>query len=386
MKHVIPPRLRVEKNVVTRITRVLKGKGQLNVSLGQIVSPEEIIGSSTVSAGFRTLNLATLLSVPPKNVEKYLTRKIGQRIYKGELLAYKKGWLFAGKKVVTAPTDGILDFLNNKTGELRITFIPKKMRLPAGVYGVVEGLDSEKGQVIIRTEVSRVCGIFGSGRLRDGTLHILGKKDGLVSKEAILTEYNDHVLVGGSLFFKDTISASISIGVNGIITGGINAEDYRGMVGGRIVFPKKLDNDIGISIVVCEGFGVVPLGHDIFNILSEYDGKFVSVDGNEAVINLPSPLSSSLVKVKNTKLPPLQNDIAVVSINVSNEQKEPGLELEVGSRVRILGNSYLGEQGKVVAIDNSTTLLPSGIKTFLATLETARRKIRVPVANLEVIL
>jgi len=58
----------------------------------------------------------------------------------------------------------------------------------------------------------------------------------------------------------------------------------------------------------------------------------------------------------------------------------------VGMRVRVVGNSYLGEQGKVLAIDQAETLLPSGIKAFLLTLETATRKIKVPVANCEVIL
>lgn len=380
MKHFAPARVRVEKDVVTRVVRVLKGKGTLNVSVGQQVSPEEIIGSATISSGFRTLNLSTLLSVPPQDVEKYLTRKLGQRIYKDELLAFKKGWLFGGKKVVTAPTDGILDFLNNKTGELKIVFLPKVERLPAGVYGIVEVVDKERGQVIIRTEVSRVYGMFGSGRFRDGTLHILGKEDDMISKSAIQTEYDDYILVGGSLFFKDAISSAISIGVNGIITGGINAEDYRGMAGGRLVFPKKLDNDIGISVVVCEGFGSIPIGDDIFEILEEYEGKFVFIDGNKALISLPSPRSSSLIKVKNTKLPKLQ-DIAL-----DMDRANLIAELSVGLKVRIVGNSYLGEQGKLLAVNNSLTLLPSGIRGYLATVETARRKIQVPVANLEIII
>lgn len=382
MKHFAPVRVRVEKDVVTRVTRVLRGKGQLNVNAGQTVSPEEIIGSTAISPGFRTLNLSTLLSVSPKDVEKYLKRKIGQRIYRGELLAFKKEWLFGGKKVITAPTDGILDFLNNKTGELKIVFFSKKADLPAGVYGIVENVDADKGQVVIRTQVSRVRGIFGSGRSREGTLHILNKKDDLISKGVIETKYGDHILVGGGLFFKDTISAAISVGVSGIITGGINAKDYRGMVNGRLAFPQKLNNDIGISIVVCEGFGVVSIGDDIFEILSEYEGKFVFIDGNQAVINLPSPQSSSLNKVKNTRLPQLQNNDSPFGMNRSEESSE----LKAGLRVRIIGTSYLGEQGKVLAIDDSLTLLPSGIKAYLATVETVRRKIQVPVANLEIIM
>jgi len=372
----------VEKDVVTRVTRVLRGKGVLNVRVGQQVLPEEIIGEATFSAGFRTLNLSSLLSVAPQDVEKLLVRNLGQRIYKGELLAFKKGWLFGSKKVVTAPTDGVLDFLNNKTGELKITFLSKKVSLPAGVYGIVEAVDHERGQAIIRTQVSRIYGMFGSGRSRNGTLHILSKNDDLITKSAILTEYEEHVLVGGSLFFKDTISAAISVGVCGIITGGIDAKDYRGMVGGRLVFPKKLDNDIGISIVVCEGFGSIPIGEDIFEILQSFEGKFVFIDGNKAAISLPSPLSSSLVKIKNTKLPELKN----LDNSANIDRTEEVSELKPGLKVRIAGNSYLGVQGKLLAVNESLTLLPSGTRDYLATVETARKKIQVPVANIEIIV
>lgn len=377
MKYFAPVRIRIEKDVVTYVTRVLRGKGTLTVGVGQQVSPDEIIGTGEVTSGFRTLNLSILLSVSPEQVEKFLIKKIGRRIYQGELLAYKEGGLFAPKKQITSPTDGILDFFNNKTGELKISLAPKKADLPAGVYGIVEMVDVSRGQVIIRTQVSRIYGICGSGRSRDGILHILSRKDDLIAKSMIQNKFDGQILVGGCLFFKDTISASISAGVSGIITGGINATDYKGMASGRLVFPKKLDNDIGISIVVCEGFGSIPLGDDIFGFLKEYEGKFVFIDGNKAVISLPSSLSSSLIKVKSTRLP----------INfIPESPAQQILELGVGMKVRIVGNYYLAAQGKLLSVDGSPTLLSSGLKACLATIETASKKIQVPVANLEILM
>lgn len=380
MKHYASLRVRVVKDVITRIHRSLKGKGQIRVSVGREVTPDEIIGEASVSSGFRTLNLATLLSVPPSQVEKYLAKNLGQRIYKDELLAFKRGALFWGKKVVVAPTDGILDFLNPKTGEVRMTFLPKKQQLPSGVYGVVEVVDKIRGQVIIRTQVSKIYGMFGSGKLRDGTLQFLGKREDLIGQNLMSARLSDNILVGGSLIFKDAISAAISASINGIITGGINAKDFRGMAGGRLNFPRKIENDIGVSIIVCEGFGSIPISGDIYQILSEYEGKFVSLDGNKAIINLPSFESSSIIRVKNTKLPPLRTGA------LDDNILESGVcELTLGMKVRTLGNAYAGNIGKVVGLDQSETLLPSGIKTFLATIETKRRKIKLPVANIEVI-
>lgn len=116
MDVVVNRRIRIEKDLITRVHRSLAGKGTIKVQVGQEVNPSEIIGESQVSAGFRILNLATELSVSPNEVKKYLQRPIGQKIFRGELLAFKSGGMLQTKKIVTAPTDGILEFLDEKSG------------------------------------------------------------------------------------------------------------------------------------------------------------------------------------------------------------------------------------------------------------------------------
>ncbi len=381
MKYLVPQRLRFEKDIVIRIKRTLTGKGKINVTLGTQVSPSDIIGSSQVSSGFRTLNLSQLLSTSSDSVNKYLKKQIGQKVYKDELLAYKDGGLFGGKKIVVSPTDGILEYINPKTGEVKMTFLPKRVDLPSGVFGIVERIDEHLGLVIIKTQVSRIYGLFGSGRTRDGKLVILGRREGLINKSDISSKFDGNVLVGGSLVFKDAMSDAISVGINGIITGGINAKDYKSMAGGRITFPRKLENDIGISFVVCEGFGSIPIGEDIYKVLSEYNGKFVSLEGNRGIINLPSSESKSIARVKSTELQPIPDNI---ELDIENQTVKVS-ELNEGNLVRVIGNSYAGEQGKVLAIDKVGSILPSGVKTPLVTIETPRRKIQIPVANLEII-
>lgn len=376
MKFQTPVRLRLQKDVIVRIHRRLRGKGTINVLPKQEVIPSDIIGTSLVSSGFRTLNLADLLDVAPTKAAQYLKRPVGQRIYKDELLAYKYNWL-KGKIIVTSPADGVIDFLNTETGELRMMFLPKKADLPAGVYGVVEQVDKDKGEVIIRTQVSIIYGVFGSGRVRDGILKIISRRDELVGRSLISPDFNEQILAGGALILKDAITAAISAGAAGIISGGINAKDYKGMAGGRLVFPKRFENDVGISIIACEGFGSIPIGEDISDILTKFDGKYVLINGNMAQFFLPSYQSSSLQKVRSTNLPPGQD--------VWGNTIDECVELAAGMKVRVIGSSYPGEQGKLLVLDQAETVLPSGIKTFMATVETLRRKIKVPVANLEII-
>ncbi|MBI2039740.1 hypothetical protein HYT18_01580 [Candidatus Microgenomates bacterium] len=375
-----PKRLRFEKDIITRIFRNLPGQGSLNIQVGQELTPAEIIGSAIVSSGFRTINLASQLSVTPKDVKKYLKVGLGQKIYKGELLAYKEGGLFSSKKVVVSPTDGILDFFNINSGEVRMSFLPKRVNLVAGVYGVVDGVDEKRGAVSIRTQVTRVYGLVGTGRVRDGILRKIGGREDLISSSKISVKDTEHILLGGSIVFKEAIEDAISAGIHGIITGGLNAQDFRGMAGGRLIFPRKLESDIGITIVACEGFGSIPIGEDIYQILLEFDEKFVTLDGNRGIINLPSFSSSSMKKIRSTSLPKM-----VDFTTYANPAQPDSEEVKGDQKVRFVGSLYRGGQGKIISINGSKTQLASGLEDFLVTVETKSRKIQMPSANIEII-
>lgn len=372
-------RIRFVPNVITLIKRSLKGKGKLLVQAGQEVTPEEIVGKSSVSSGVRVINLAKQLEVAPDQVKNYLQRPIGQKIYKGELLAFKTGGLLESKRIVTAPTDGILEFLSNN-GDLMMRFLPREVNLPSAVYGIIEKIDQSKGEVLIKTEATQIYGLFGSGRVREGNIKILGARGDLISKLKIPNSA-EHIIIGGSLIYSDAIYAAMNLGISGIITGGINAKDYKAMSGGRLVFPGKMGTDIGISTIVTEGFGSIPIGEDLFNLLWQFNNKFSIIDGNRALLSLPSTDSSCLNRVKKSKLPVSSIQIGFVEPLNSIE----AVSLNLNQQVRIIGSIFAGTQGKVINIDKIPTLLESGIRTYLVTVETRSRKIKIPYSNIEVI-
>ena len=45
----------------------------------------------------------------------------------------------------------------------------------------------------------------------------------------------------------------------------------------------------------------------------------------------------------------------------------------------------MGEQGKIISIDKIATTLPSGVVTYMITISTNTRKIRIPYNNVEII-
>lgn len=370
-------RVRVIRDVVAMVRRELPGKGQILVQVGQEVSSHEILGRSEVSAGFRSINLAQALSVPPKKVQDYLQCRIGQTIYKGELLAFKKGSLFSSPKIVTAPTDGILELVDTSSGEAKITFLPHQMELPAAVFGIVEAVDNDHGAVLIKTQVTQIYGLFGSGKVREGNLRVLGGRGDLISKIRITPDLTNQILIGGGLIFTSAISQAVMVGAVGLITGGINSKDFKSIFGGRLTYPPKFGTDIGIGILICEGFGSIPIGEDIFEVIRTYDGQFAILEGNRARLSIPSLDSDCLVRIRKIKLPK-------PTLMVEPLLEVEAIQLKVGQRVRIIG-PFIGEQGEVVAVDQQATMLLSKIRTYLITVKAKRRTLRVPYCNVEVI-
>jgi len=147
---------------------------------------------------------------------------------------------------------------------------------------------------------------------------------------------------------------------------------------GSLDLSQRLENDVGITILATEGFGPLPLGEDFSKVLSAYAGKFVFINGNAHRIILPSYSADSLVYLRKISLPlPQKNNAGVVESLLG--------ELEVGGIVRFICPPLMGMQGQITSIDSTPTMLESGISTYLVTVETAHKKVKVPFPNIELI-
>lgn len=359
-------RLRVQKDSVIHITRTfLGGRGKLHVAVGEEVAPGDILGEMHTSPGFRIIHLAKELGTSPKESFPFLKRRIGQSIYQGELLAVKKQMMGLGNKLIISPVDGIIDAYDDINGQLKISLLPKPNKLPSGMYGIIDAIDEEKGEVVIRTCATIVYGILGSGVEWAGMLRVLGSSADLIGTRQIPSGTHGQILVGGAMVFPEALEKAVHSSIYGIISGGINARDYQGL--GKL--------DVGLTVLITEGFGSVPIGQDIFPLLKSYNNRFVILDGNGMRLILPNYDQNCMISVRRTSLP--------VGYAAKHEILE-ARPLTVGSKVRLI-DGFLGQQGVVEAIDRSPTKLPSGITTFMITVLTSSKKIQIPYNNVEII-
>ncbi|MBI3486313.1 hypothetical protein HY025_05250 [Candidatus Daviesbacteria bacterium] len=368
-------RPRISLSTVIRIKRSLAGEGKLTITKGQEVEPDDILGSYQLSAGFSTVNLAKELGVSKEAGGDYLKRKKGEVIYKGELLALKTSLL--GKRQVVAPTDALIDEYSPTTGELLLKFVPKRLQLTAGVYGIVDEVRNSSGEVFIKTLVNEIFGICGSGKERSGILELIDGKGHLTTKNQVTRDMKGRIVLTGALIYKEALNQAIEYGIAGVISGGLNAKDYIAIAGSVNAF-NRVGTDVGLTVIVTEGFGPIPIGDDIFALIQNYLGKYVFTYGNSAKLVLPVQNEDIIITLRKTILPPVAR----------SPERQPELlvkEIKIGSKVRIIWPPFVGSQGKVIGIDKSVSTLTSGISTILLTIETPLRKLKIPFTNIELI-
>lgn len=367
-------RIRIKPSICMMVKRQLKGPGRIVVQKNVEVSPHDVIGHYKQTLGFTVINGAAELGVDPTEVPRLLSKAVGQTVFKGELVASKKG-LFKSSHILS-PTDGIFQSLNEKTGEITFKLIPKEMPLSAGVFGIVENIDYEKGEVMIKGMMTEVYGVLGTGNEKEGFINVIAGASDLVDKQHINISQKGQIIVAGSLIMEATIKKALSCGVAGIICGGLNMDDYLAMA--LSLNPqKRIGTEIGISIIASEGFGLVPMGDDVYEILKRHAGRFAIIQGNMGRILLPSDDPNSILSCRKVGLP-LKEALGVrPEIRVA--------EIKKGSKVRLIAPPFMGAQGEVLEIDGTPTRLESGISTYLVTIGTRFKKIKIPFSNLEVI-
>ncbi|MCH7561117.1 MAG: hypothetical protein IIC67_07105, partial [Thaumarchaeota archaeon] len=90
------------------LERKYPGTCKAAIKVGEKVNPESVIAHCEISSGKRLIKIAHALGANSKSVHKYLLRKIGDRIYTGEIIARKGGVIGLGKKEIKSPADGVI--------------------------------------------------------------------------------------------------------------------------------------------------------------------------------------------------------------------------------------------------------------------------------------
>lgn len=372
MAHAYTPGLKVLPLTLIRKKRMLPIPGKVMVEMGKEVDALDVVAQAELPGRVYPVNIANRLGVDPSEVRKYMLKREGDSVKKGEIVAETKSFIKFLRSRVESPITGTIDSISEITGQVLFREPPKLLPLKAYIKGKVINIEENFG-VEIETEGTFIQGIFGIGGETNGEIRVaVDTPDEELLPEHIKDTDKGKVIVGGKHASLETIKKAIKTGVHAIVVGGIHDKDLRTILGYDIGVAVTGTENIGITIVVTEGFGQIRMAEYTFKLLKAREGEKASVSG-------ATQIRAGVMR------PEIIVCGAPKNMNVQRKD-ETRTWMEIGDKVRIIREPYFGLIGKVSKLPPELVEIPteSKVRVLEVELETGE-KVVVPRANVEIL-
>ncbi len=373
MAHAYTPGLKVLAHTVLTKQRRLPLPGKLHVSKGTKVSAEDVVASTKLPGNVQTLNVAGLLGALPDEIEESMLKKVGDPIKKGEIIAQSKGLFGLFKSTVKSPIDGEIESISRITGQV----ILREPPIPIEVIAYIDGevIDTSKNEeVVVRTQGSFIQGIFGIGGETIGELAMaVDDPKQVLTEKDIDASFKDKIIIGGSMVTYDALNKARTVGIKGLVVGGIEDQDLKKFMGYDIGVAITGSENVGLTLIATEGFGELRMADRTFNLLKSLAGKKSSING-------ATQIRAGVMRPE--VIVPLEK----VQANKRTADISAGTGLDVGMSVRIIREPHFGAIGKVTAlpVDLANIETEARVRVLEVELED-KKKVTLPRANVEII-
>ena len=368
------PGLKVKGSTTVHAIRRLPISGQVLVEKGDTVEFDTIVAKTSVPGGVEIIKLVHLLGIDPEEIGRYMRKKVGENVQKGEVIAEKKGLLGMFGSAAKSPTTGVVQQVSELTGQVTIVEPPVPLEIKAYVPGKVERVLMNEG-VVVRTSGALIQGIFGVGGETHGEIAVaVTSPDAMLTDDKILDTHKGKIVVGGSLVRAEALKKAILIGVKGIVVGGVEDKDLAEFLGYEIGVAVTGHENIGLVLIITEGFGKMRMSDRTFNLLKKSEGK-------EAAINGATQIRAGVIRPEI-----IVPQIASETSTQTPEDVPPSKGMEPGMAVRIIREPDFGRIGKIVnlPVDLQVVETESPVRVLEVALEDGRRVV-VPRADVEII-
>lgn len=371
MAQAFTPGLTVSPRHTLRRRRELPIAGDILVKVGDSVSREQIVARAYLEGELRLVRVAEELGITPKEIHAALRVSVGASVIEGEVVAEVRGLWGLLRTTVSSPITGTLEFISDSTGHIGIRAAPRKLELSAYLTGRVVGIEGQRA-VVIESEASFVQGIFGVGGERIGRVRLLDMQPNMVvTEEDVPASVAGAILIGGHSPTIQALHKACAAGAVGFVTGSINDRVLSEYVGRDIGVAVTGDENIPMTLIVTEGFGALPMGERVWEIMGAIRGQFASLNGATQV---------RAGAVRPEIVSEVPNDVTTSQVVSSLG----GGGLRQGSRVRLIRIPFFGQVGTVEELPQDLQQIETGAWTRVlkARLDDGRVVI-VPRANVE---
>jgi hypothetical protein len=373
MGHAYTPGLKVTEKVLVTKKRILPLKGEVVVKVGDKVSPDTVVARTNLPGNVEPINIANILGLPPEDVPEHMLRKEGEKVKENEVIAKSKSFFGLFSSECRSKAEGTVESVSSITGQVLIRGNPIPVEIKAYLEGEVVEVFPKEG-VSVSTWGSFIQGIFGIGGETHGEIKIVTKDNTEILTDTLIDkECAGKVIVGGSLVTSLAIKKAVSSGVKGIVVGGFDDKDLREFLGYDLGVAITGSEELGITLVVTEGFGQINMAERTFNLLKSKQGK-------KACINGATQIRAGVIRPE--VVIPYTDDI---HRKIETEAFE-NIGLDIGSPIRVIRQPHFGRLGKVVGLPSPLQKLESesSARVLEVEFEDKTRAI-IPRANVEMI-
>ena len=171
----------------------------------------------------------------------------------------------------------------------------------------------------------------------------------------------------------DAVRKAIEVGVIAVISGGMDDQDLRDILGYDLGVAITGSERIGTTLVITEGFGDIAMAQRTFALLKSCAGRDTAVNG-------ATQIRAGVMRPEIV----IPRDAADASAAVG-ATAVAGL-LEPGTPVRVIRDPYFGQIGRVKSLPPEPQALGSESKARVLTVDMdSGEEITVPRANVELI-
>lgn len=366
------PGLSVAASTIVRRRRRLPLKGRVLVRVGQNVRAEDVVAATELPGDIRSVNVAQQLGISADELADVMLKHEGDPVGKDEPLARTQGLFGWFKSECRCPIDGTIESASAATGQVIIRGRPIPLEKTAYIEGAVVDVQ-EAESATIETHAAFVQGVFGLGGEAVGQLEAaVDSPDDALEADGLGPQHAGKILLGGSLLTAAAIRAASRHGVRGIVAAGLNDTDVRDILGYELGVAITGEETLGVTVVITEGFGRIPMAGATFELLRAHDGARASING-------ATQIRAGVIRPE-----------VIVPLPGSSSGAEPDPQtrgvLEIGTQLRAIREPYFGRLGRCVGLPVELTELASGTRTRVLEVEfDDGTRAALPRANVELI-
>lgn len=327
--------------------------GVVRVHTGQKVQPADIVADATWSREHFFLDVSRSLGISAEAADRLIQLKAGESVAAGYVVARGGGLL---PKAVRVPRAARVIAAGG--GQVLLEAGESRLELRAGLSGTVREVIPERG-VVIETAGALVQGVWGNGRVDNGSLVILADKaDGVLLPSRIDMSMRGSIVLAGQVRDPEVLRVASEVAIRGLLVGSI--------------FPSLLPAalEARFPIVVTDGFGGVPMNSAAFRLLSTNNRREATLNA-EAFDRYSGARPEVIIPLPADTRPPEPHDVAAFA---------------PGQTVRLRRQPAVGMIGSILALPAGHSSFPSGLRAPGAEVRLENgQQLLVPLVNLEVV-